>query len=595
MKRKFWFIVFAMIFSCFISFGCDNSAAPNAGNTPDAPSPQFEGKFFYGYLDDECFGTISFHTDNTCLLSIDVAGVIVSCTYTEKDGIATITGTKDDEVDYSSISLQTSKIQDDVFTILFPAEICQIFDPSATEDFVVDFNTTEPIIEEEPLSLLQEGDKVRLDLTLPEGVSYVQVYRKEVGNDSSGTYELSCSMPCTETGEDQYFSAGDFSIVDKFVDGGKTYSYCVKYNYNSESISTEEKEITVNGSSLNAFSKYVPTTFGISWDSDSCEFSLSQLPTWNVTSMPDGVNVAIELSYHTEGFSTDVSYRNEELEENTKKIIYPNEKSFGKELFSSNKISIDFWENWELENYTLPKYGYEYKIEINSDLSNFSVPETITIPTKEKFFEKYEGVWVTSDLSTLTLNKDRTFVLDCSNDELDCKGSYSANRGDIDNFAPTSCIPLISEDGTVYYFNLDVEVAGGNNYIHTLTKNEGWETTTLAYFFQKQEVDIDIFGKKIEFCIYDSVENRSLILTLNDGEISLTDLDNPETEISAVCTYEIDGNTIIVKAKWEGDTEEKILIKGVFTEEDSIPCVKYNSYSKRGEINTDQHTNVEDL
>ena len=64
----------------------------------------------------------------------------VYATYTVADNVATIKGVKiSDEEDYSAIEIKTTTLANDSFSVTYPVEICQRFDPFASEDMVITY------------------------------------------------------------------------------------------------------------------------------------------------------------------------------------------------------------------------------------------------------------------------------------------------------------------------------------------------------------------------------------------------------------------------------------------------------------------------
>ena len=111
--------------------GEEGSSTPEPEPTPDTTN-NFEGNYYASDM-----GYIEFTTDTDCVVYVVSE---VYATYTVADNVATIKGVKiSDEEDYSEIEIKTTALANDSFSVTYPVEICQIFDPSASEDMVITY------------------------------------------------------------------------------------------------------------------------------------------------------------------------------------------------------------------------------------------------------------------------------------------------------------------------------------------------------------------------------------------------------------------------------------------------------------------------
>ena len=100
---------------------------------PDTTN-NFNGNYYAG---EDDMGYIEFTTETDCVVFVVSE---VYATYTVADNVATIKGVKiSDEEDYSAIEIKTTTLANDSFSVTYPVEICQIFDPSASEDMVITY------------------------------------------------------------------------------------------------------------------------------------------------------------------------------------------------------------------------------------------------------------------------------------------------------------------------------------------------------------------------------------------------------------------------------------------------------------------------
>ena len=111
--------------------GDEGSSTPEPEPTPDTTN-NFEGNYYAGDM-----GYIEFTTETDCVVFVVSE---VYATYTVADNVATIKGVKiSDEEDYSAIEIKTTTLANDSFSVTYPVEICQIFDPFASENMVITY------------------------------------------------------------------------------------------------------------------------------------------------------------------------------------------------------------------------------------------------------------------------------------------------------------------------------------------------------------------------------------------------------------------------------------------------------------------------
>ncbi len=120
----------------------ETPADPEDPTDPEDPvvpdtTNNFERNYYAGKYGDTDFGYIEFTTETECVVCVEID---VPATYTVADNVATIKGVKvSDEEDYSEIEIKTTTLANDSFSITYPVEICQKFDPAASEDMVITY------------------------------------------------------------------------------------------------------------------------------------------------------------------------------------------------------------------------------------------------------------------------------------------------------------------------------------------------------------------------------------------------------------------------------------------------------------------------
>lgn len=112
------------------------NVAPSLPEDPVEPDTtnNFNGNYYAG---EDDMGYIEFTNETDCVVFVVSA---VPATYTVADNVATIKGVRiSDEEDYSAIEIKTTILANDSFSVTYPVEICQRFDPDASENMVITY------------------------------------------------------------------------------------------------------------------------------------------------------------------------------------------------------------------------------------------------------------------------------------------------------------------------------------------------------------------------------------------------------------------------------------------------------------------------
>ena len=232
MKHIFNFFWVLCIFHIVAFTACDNTATGNFENENVDEFSIFECNTYYGWDEYGNYlrSSISFEGKDSknCVFTLESENLSIPCKWTEKDSCATVTGTGE----YSDISFETTKNIEYSFSVTFPIELCKKFNPSATTELVVHYNTTPPPYGEEDYAeidlLAEETDKgVKFTFTIPNDsektITYISILR--VDKNSGRNSYIGADIPSANYPEE--INKGTITLYDYFVEPGE-YVYCLE-------------------------------------------------------------------------------------------------------------------------------------------------------------------------------------------------------------------------------------------------------------------------------------------------------------------------------------------------------------------------------
>lgn len=314
MKNKIFSVLFLLL--CGVFFSCNNEVDGDGGNEtpsgPDMPVNDFSGNVFEGKMEDgTVFGKLTFNTDDSATLSVsgDIHHVNYEC---KEDNVATIKywyyapdGGKGEE-----ITLTTTKLVNEEFSITFPEKICQLFDPNASGDIVVTYKKTEA----GGITAKQKGDVVEIEVSVPENINTIIVVRndKEYIKYSVNQEYYENLDPDADQYEMHCFEEGNLVIKDEYITDGKEYEYSVEFHsdyYDEDSTpnltSSSVSVVISNSGNTKGFEKYSASGYELTWDKNTNTFIWNVAPTYSPT-IPENMEANILAAYYSssmgEGF-----------------------------------------------------------------------------------------------------------------------------------------------------------------------------------------------------------------------------------------------------------------------------------------------------
>lgn len=314
MKNKIFSVLFLLL--CGVFFSCNNEVDGDGGNEtpsgPDMPVNDFSGNVFEGRMEDgTVFGKLTFSTDYSATLSVfgDSHDVDYEC---KEDNVATIKywyyapdGDKGEE-----ITLTTTKLVNEEFSITFPEKICQLFDPNASGDIVVTYRKTEA----GGITAKQKGDVVEIEVSVPENINTIIVVRndKEYIRYSVNQEYYENLDPDADQYEMHCFEEGNLVIKDEYITDGKEYEYSVEfhsdYDYEDSTPDLTSSSVSVvisNSGNTKGFEKYSASGYELTWNKNTNTFIWNVAPTYSPT-IPENMEANILAAYYStsmgEGF-----------------------------------------------------------------------------------------------------------------------------------------------------------------------------------------------------------------------------------------------------------------------------------------------------
>ena len=313
MKNKIFSVLFLLL--CGVFFSCNNEVDGGGDETPsgpDMPVNDFSGNVFEGKMEDgTVFGKLTFSTDCSATLSVfdDSHNVSYEC---KEDNVATIKywyqapdGDKGEE-----LTLTTTKLVNEEFSITFPEKICQLFDPSASGDIVVIYKKTEA----GGITAKQKGDVVEIEVSVPENINTIIVVRndKEYIKYSVNQEYYENLDPDADQYEMHCFEEGNLVIKDEYITDGKEYEYSVEFHsdyYDEDSppdlTSSSVSVVISNSGNTKGFEKYSASGYELTWNKNTNTFTWNVGPTYSPT-IPENMEANILAAYYSssmgEGF-----------------------------------------------------------------------------------------------------------------------------------------------------------------------------------------------------------------------------------------------------------------------------------------------------
>lgn len=313
MKNKIFSVLFLLL--CGVFFSCNNEVDGGGDETPsgpDMPVNDFSGNVFEGKMEDgTVFGKLTFSTDCSATLSVfdDSHNVSYEC---KEDNVATIKywyqapdGDKGEE-----LTLTTTKLVNEEFSITFPEKICQLFDPSASGDIVVIYKKTEA----GGITAKQKGDVVEIEVSVPENINTIIVVRndKEYIKYSVNQEYYENLDPDADQYEMHCFEEGNLVIKDEYITDGKEYEYSVEFHsdyYDEDSppdlTSSSVSVVISNSGNTKGFEKYSASGYELTWNKNTNTFTWNVAPTYSPT-IPENMEANILAAYYSssmgEGF-----------------------------------------------------------------------------------------------------------------------------------------------------------------------------------------------------------------------------------------------------------------------------------------------------
>lgn len=313
MKNKIFSVLFLLL--CGVFFSCNNEVDGGGNETPsgpDMPVNDFSGNVFEGRMEDgTVFGKLTFSTDYSATLSVsdDSHDVRYEC---KEDNVATIKYWYQAAYDGKGeeITLTTTKLVNEEFSITFPEEICQLFDPNASGDIVVTYKKTEA----GGITAKQKGDVVEIEVSVPENINTIIVVRndKEYIRYSVNQEYYENLDPDADQYEMHCFEEGNLVIKDEYITDGKEYEYSVEFHsdYDGEDsppnlTSSSVSVVISNSGNTKGFEKYSASGYELTWNKNTNTFTWNVGPTYSPT-IPENMEANILAAYYSssmgEGF-----------------------------------------------------------------------------------------------------------------------------------------------------------------------------------------------------------------------------------------------------------------------------------------------------
>ena len=304
MINKIFSVLFLLL--CGVFFSCNNEVDGGGDETPsgpDMPVNDFSGNVFEGRMEDgTVFGKLTFSTDCSATLSVfdDSHNVSYEC---KEDNVATIKYWYQAAYDGKGeeITLTTTKLVNEEFSITFPEKICQLFDPNASGDIVVTYKKTEA----GGITAKQKGDVVEIEVSVPENINTIIVVRndKEYIKYSVNQKYYENLDPDADQYEMHCFEEGNLVIKDEYITDGKEYEYSVEFHsdyddeYSTPKLTSSSVSVVIsNSGNTKGFEKYSASGYELTWDKNTNTFTWNVGPTYSPT-IPEYMEANILAAY----------------------------------------------------------------------------------------------------------------------------------------------------------------------------------------------------------------------------------------------------------------------------------------------------------
>lgn len=274
MKHIFNFFWVLCIFHIVAFTACDNTATGNFENENVDEFSIFECNTYYGWDEyGNYLSSISFDDKDSknCVFTLESENLSIPCKWTEKDSCATVTGTGE----YSDISFKTTENTDTTFSVTFPIELCKKFNPSATTELVVHYNTTPPPYGEEDYAeidlLAEETNKgVKFTFTIPNDsektITDIIISRVDKNSGESEGF-IGANIPSAYYPEE--INKGTITLYDYFVEPGEyVYRLELKNSRNGHSVIYQSKNTPITVKKPGLYSDLEKVSLKL--DSENC-------------------------------------------------------------------------------------------------------------------------------------------------------------------------------------------------------------------------------------------------------------------------------------------------------------------------------------
>ncbi|MEE1290628.1 MAG: hypothetical protein UHW86_06305 [Spirochaetota bacterium] len=281
MKHIFNFFWVLCIFHIVAFTACDNTATGNFENENVDDFSIFEYTTYYGCDEyGNYLSSISFDDKDSknCVFTLESENLSIPCKWTEKDSCATVTGTGE----YSDISFETTKNIEYSFSVTFPIELCKKFNPKATTELVVHYNTSPPSYGEEDYAeidlLAEETDKgVKFTFTIPNDsektITDITIFRVDKNSGGSDDGFIGAHIPSAYYPEE--INKGIITLYDYFVEPGE-YVYRLELNNarNGHSLIYQSKNTPITVKNPGLYSDLEKVSLKL--DSENCIDTICQ-------------------------------------------------------------------------------------------------------------------------------------------------------------------------------------------------------------------------------------------------------------------------------------------------------------------------------
>jgi len=415
---------------------------------------------------------------------------------------------------------------------------------------------------------LESEGAVGIYVDVPENVPYVYVTRYDsIGPDNYITYQMPSYRVNPEDGylTQQLLSPGKHTIKDPYVNAGKSYKYCVEFYSESDVYESQDITVTVPAESNknDDFANANAVGFQVEWDKITHTFSWKLPP--NCTNIPENVDADSGLPY-----TWDLRLDYGEFEEfdappasafysvdsphNAYQEILQKDKLGQTYNINQIELSMVFNQNSDNHNLDITKPFCTYQYAKKLDLSVGTYPQSVTFPTEAEYLSQFVGEWVQPDLTVTTLKADRSYTSTSSNNKVN-SGTYF--------FGETngSCCVKLNE---TYGSNVVYDMQFDKDTLYVYDEN--------IYLVKKQNEDIDISSCNCIVVAGNDLHDQISYYIGSNNSVEIWFSGNSLiAEYKLEGSYEVNGNTITIKATNEDDVE-CYYFRGVVSSEFDIYC-----------------------